>query len=109
MAAWRVPSCIMSSDLAALEERALTELRSCTDENGLRAWHTRYFGKQGEVVEALKKIVQVPKEEKAAYGQKANQVKDSLTKAYEAALAQQKEQALTRSLTANPLDVTLPG
>ena len=37
------------SDLAALEQRAKTELAACADEAGLRAWHTRYFGKQGEV------------------------------------------------------------
>ena len=37
------------SELATLEQRALEELTGCADEAGLRAWHTRYFGKQGEV------------------------------------------------------------
>ena len=99
----------MSADLAALEERAIVELRTCADENALRAWHTRYFGKTGEVILALKKIGEIPKEQKAAYGQQANQVKDALTKAYDSALADEKEHSLARSLTANALDVTLPG
>ena len=43
------------SDLAALEQRALAELQACTDEAALRAWHTHYFGKQGEVPLALKR------------------------------------------------------
>jgi phenylalanyl-tRNA synthetase alpha chain len=99
----------MSADLAALENRALAELRACTDENALRAWYTRYFGKAGEVVLALQRLREIPKEEKAAYGQKANQVKSALTTAYESALAEEKERALARSLTADALDVTLPG
>jgi phenylalanyl-tRNA synthetase alpha chain len=97
------------SDLTALEQRALDELKACADEAALRAWHTRYFGKQGEVMTALKMVGAVPKEERPAYGQKVNQVKETLTSAYESAEAAMKERSLERSLTANPIDVTLPG
>jgi phenylalanyl-tRNA synthetase alpha chain len=99
----------MSADLAALEERALLELRACADEAALRTWNTRYFGKTGEVMQALQKLREIPREEKAAYGQKANQVKRTLEEAHEKALAEAKERALALSLSANPLDVTLPG
>src|SRR4051794_4581912 len=99
----------MSADLAALEQRALAELAACADESQLQAWHTRYFGKTGEVVLALQKLREIPKEEKAAYGQQANQVKDVLAKSYESAKAAEKERALNRSLTSGALDVTLPG
>ncbi len=97
------------SDLATLEQRALAELQGCADEAALRAWNTRYFGKQGEVPQALSAIGKIPKEERKAYGQQANQVKEKLTAAYETALAAEKERALERSLTAEALDVTLPG
>src|SRR3954453_12605145 len=97
------------NELADLERRALAELRDCPDEAGLRAWHTRYFGKQGEVLQAVKKVGGVPPEQRRAYGQQANQVKESLTRAYEAALAQEKERGLARSLASQALDVTLPG
>lgn len=96
-------------DLADLEKRARAELSDCGDEPALRAWHSKYFGKQGEVVLALKHISSVPKEEKAAFGQEANRVKASLTEAYEQALAAQKETDLEKSLQADALDVTLPG
>jgi phenylalanyl-tRNA synthetase alpha chain len=86
------------SDLAALEERALAELKGCPDEGTLQAWHTRYFGKQGEVQTAVKAVGALPPAEKPAYGQRANQVKEVLTCAYEAAKAAQKERALARSL-----------
>ena len=97
------------SDLAGLEERALAELAACGAEAVLRAWHTRYFGKDGEVPAALKKIVDVPPAEKRAFGQEANRIKQALTQAYETALAREQEQALARSLAAEALDVTLPG
>jgi phenylalanyl-tRNA synthetase alpha chain len=97
------------NELADLEQRALAELRDCRDEAGLRAWNTRYFGKQGEVLQAVKKVSTVPPEQRRAYGQQANQVKENLSRAYEAALAQEKERELTRSLTSQALDVTLPG
>src|SRR5581483_9139655 len=97
------------SDLAALEERALAELKGCPDEGALQAWHTRYFGKQGAVQTAVKAIGGLPPAERPAYGQRANQVKEALTRAYEATKAAQKEQALARSLASEALDVTLPG
>jgi len=97
------------SDLADLEKRALAELAACGDEASLRAWHGKYFGKDGEMPAALKKIVVVPPDQRRAFGQEANRVKQTLTEAYEAAQAKEKEQALNKSLTAAAIDVTLPG
>lgn len=97
------------SDLAALQERAQRELEQCGDEAALRAWNSRYFGKQGEVLLALKQVGNIPPAERKAYGQEANRVKETLTQAYDSALAREKERELERSLTQQPLDVTLPG
>ena len=98
-----------AADLTALEQRALGELAACTDESSLRAWNTSYFGKQGEIALALRKVGEVPAAERKTYGQEANRVKESLTARYEAALAAEKERALERDLASAPLDVTLPG
>jgi phenylalanyl-tRNA synthetase alpha chain len=97
------------SQLATLEQRALTELQACKGETELRSWNTKYFGKQGEVVLAIKDIGKVPPAERRSFGQEANRIKEALTTAYEAKLAQEKEEELARSLTADALDVTLPG
>jgi len=96
-------------DLTSLEQRALAELAACADEAALRAWNTTYFGKQGEVVQAVAKLKEVPPAEKPAYGKEVNRIKVALTAAYEAALAQVKEKTLEQSLTQDALDVTLPG
>jgi phenylalanyl-tRNA synthetase alpha chain len=97
------------SELTSLEDRALTDLRSCGDEAAFRAWNTKYFGDRGEVHLAVKKVGTLPREERREYGQLANRVKESLTRAYEGALAREKEKALSQSLAADALDVTLPG
>src|SRR6266852_5845392 len=97
------------SDLASLEERALAELTGSADEAAIRAWNTKYFGKQGEVTLALKGIGQVPAAERRTFGQEVNRVKEALAQAHESALARLREQELAKSLTAGALDVTLPG
>jgi phenylalanyl-tRNA synthetase alpha chain len=97
------------SDLASLEQRALTELQACSDEAALRAWNTKYFGKQGEVLLAVKAVGSAPPAERRAYGQEANRIKESLTRAHEDAVAQVKERDLARSLASEKVDVTLPG
>jgi phenylalanyl-tRNA synthetase alpha chain len=97
------------SELADLEQHALAELGACADEACLRAWHTRYFGKQGEITVALKKVGSVPPDQRRAYGQEANRIKETLTKSHDSAVARLQAQELERSLASEALDVTLPG
>jgi len=100
----------MSLDtLKTLEVEGLAELNACADEPAVRAWNTKYFGDSGKMKAALSGIGGVPPAERKAYGLEANRVKQVLTAAYESALAAAKEAALQASLSANPLDVTLPG
>src|SRR5207247_10764219 len=98
-----------TADLAALERQATAELAACADESALRAWNTKYFGKQGEIALALRRVGEVPVAERKTYGQEASRIKELLTQKYEQALAAEQERSLTRSLAENPLDVTLPG
>jgi phenylalanyl-tRNA synthetase alpha chain len=97
------------SDLASLEQRGIAELQSCSAEPDLRAWHTKYFGKQGEVLVAVRRVGEMPAAERKAYGQEANRVKETLQQAYESAAAKARESALNRSLGEETVDVTLPG
>ena len=71
------------SELASLEQHGLEELSRCTEDSALRAWNTKYFGKQGQVTLAIKRVGEVPPAERRFYGQEANRVKESLTRAYE--------------------------
>ncbi|HVL14960.1 MAG TPA: phenylalanine--tRNA ligase subunit alpha [Gemmata sp.] len=96
-------------ELKALETQGLAELRDCADEAAIRAWNAKFLGEKGLIRAAQAKLGAIPKDQKAAYGQEFNRVKNALTQAFDAALADAKEKALQASLTANPLDVTLPG
>jgi phenylalanyl-tRNA synthetase alpha chain len=98
-----------TDELKALEGQALAHLQQAADETALREWYTKYLGEKGLWKAAFGKMGTLPKEQKAAYGAEGNRVKNSLTAAYESALAVKKEEKLQASLTANPLDVTLPG
>src|SRR5260370_11445856 len=97
------------SGFAVVEQRVLAELRACVDEVGLPAWHSKYFGKQGEVLLAIKKVGEVPPGERRVFGQEANRLKESLTKKYEKALESEQEKKIGRDLQNDALDVTLPG
>jgi phenylalanyl-tRNA synthetase alpha chain len=98
-----------TDDLKAIETQALAELRDASDEAALRAWNSKYFGDKGVMKAAQAKLGSLPKDQKPAYGQEFNRVKTALTAAHATAEATVKEAALQASLTANPLDVTLPG
>lgn len=98
-----------SDELKKLEADALAELAGCADEAALRGWNTAYFGDKGKVKTALGKLKDIPKEQRAAFGQEANRVKVALESAYTAALEKAKEAALAASLANDRLDVTLPG
>jgi phenylalanyl-tRNA synthetase alpha chain len=97
------------SELSTLERRALDELNACGDEAALRAWNSRYFGDQGEVKQALRRLGTIPREQRPAYGQQVNRLKQTLESAYNEALARERQRNLERSLSADALDVTLPG
>ncbi len=88
------------SDLAALEQRALADLRTCADEAALRAWNTRYL--KGELDQAVKKVSTLPPAERPAYGKQANELKKKLTEAYETALAEEKERSLRAAWLPTP-------
>jgi phenylalanyl-tRNA synthetase alpha chain len=97
------------ADLSELESRATAELAAASDETALRAWNSRFFGKDGEVQQALKALATLPNDQKKAYGQAVNRLKETLSAAYDSALAAARERALEHSLATERLDVTLPG
>ncbi|MGL4550866.1 MAG: phenylalanine--tRNA ligase subunit alpha [Gemmataceae bacterium] len=97
------------ADLSELESRAAAELAASADEPALRAWNARYFGKDGEVALALKAVGSVPPDQRKAYGQNANRIKEALSRAYDDALASAKDRALEHSLATEKLDISLPG
>jgi len=99
----------MLDKLSEIEKAALDALESVHDEAALEAWRVAHLGRSSPLMAAFSGLGALSKEERPAMGQAANRVKAAL----EAALTQKteavKKSALEQSLSAEKLDVTLPG
>ena len=92
-----------------LEGRALRELEAAGDLEALDAWRIAYLGKKGALTLALRGLGQLPAAQRPAVGQRANAVKARLEQAFDAADARLKQAAFQTALSAERVDVTLPG
>ena len=99
----------MLDQLETIAKTARTELDELASGADLDTWHGRYIGRKGEITQMLRRVAELPKEERPNFGQRANQLKNELETAYEAQAVAVKTAELEQSLTAGTLDVTLPG
>lgn len=99
----------MLNQLEALAENARTELGQLSSGEALDAWQNRYIGRKGELTLMLRRVAELPKEERPLFGQRANQLKQDLEAAYEQRAKAIKAAELDQEMAAGALDVTLPG
>ncbi len=97
------------SELTQLQTQAQAELADARDEKQLEAWRIKWLGRKGLIPAAIKKIGSLPKEERAAYGQAVNHLKQTIQAAFEARKQALKEAAMAAELRAEGFDPTLPG
>jgi phenylalanyl-tRNA synthetase alpha chain len=98
----------MIDQLETLYHTAESELRAAGDGGALRAWEQHYLGKKGVVVEMVRSVGMLPKEDRAAYGKRANEIRTALEQEYAAREAEIAQAELARSLQEGAIDVTLP-
>ena len=80
----------MHENLIRLRDEALAELGTATDADALEAWRVRYLSRKGgALTTAMGVLGTLPREERPAYGQAANEVKNAL----EAAFAERQDAA----------------
>ncbi len=99
----------MESELNRLREEALSALAEITDSTGLEPFRVRYLGRKGgSLTTVMRKLAEVPKEERPRLGALANSVKKEITSLFE-----KKKQELADARDAGPavgnLDRSLPG
>ena len=97
------------TELHDLQHQAQAELTDARDEQQLEAWRIKWLGRKGLVPAAVKKIGSLPKEERAAYGQAVNRLKQAVQAAFEARRQALKEESMAAELRAEGFDPTLPG
>ncbi len=99
----------MQSQLETIYAQAAAELDSIASGEALDAWEAKYLGKKGVVIELVRSVGTLPKEERADFGKRANAIRDALMEAYQRRSESIKAQALAADLEGGAIDVTLPG
>jgi len=99
----------MLDKLNEIEKAALESLAIIHDEAALEAWRVANIGRSSAVMNVFSQMSGLSKEERPLVGQRANQVKLSIEKAFAERAEAVKAAALARSLSEEQLDVTLPG
>jgi phenylalanyl-tRNA synthetase alpha chain len=99
----------MQQQLEQTYRQALADLEHIQSSDALREWELKILGQKGAVTLMLRGIGQLAKEERAAFGKRANEVRDLLATAYESRAKLVQEHELARSLEEGQIDVTLPG
>ncbi len=99
----------MLQQLETIYRQALQELQAAKDGEALKAWQRHYLGKKGALKRLLRQTGQLPKEQRAGFGRRANAIKDELLAAYNARQEAVRQKELEEALAGGALDVTLPG
>jgi len=95
--------------LERLTTEALSALESAADSKALESWHSAYLGRRGSVTQMLRRVGELPKEERPAFGRRANEIKVELEAAYEAQAGVIRAAEMEKTLAEGAIDVTLPG
>lgn len=96
-------------DTGALREQWLRAVAVAADAAALAELDTRLFGPKGEVMEMVRGVTSLPKEERPAFGKAANAVKVEVEQALAARRDAFAKQALQQELAASDFDPTEPG
>ena len=99
----------MLEKLAQIEKEALESLAKIEDEAMLETWRVANIGRSSPVMNVFSQMGALSKEERPLVGQRANQVKLAIEKAFAEKQEAVKQAALAKSLSTEKLDVTLPG
>lgn len=99
----------MREQLEAIRSRALAELADGASADQIEAVRVRVLGRSGELTEIMRRMREVPNEEKPLIGRLVNEIKSELEARIEVLVEAHKQAAMDRSLAEARLDVTLPG
>ena len=99
----------MKEKLDQIQAEAISALGSITDLDGLEKWKTKYLGRSSALMEVIKNLGTLSKEEKPLVGKAANVVKVALEEASQKKETLLNQQRIHDALESESIDVTLPG
>ena len=99
----------MDMDPTTNRERWLAAINAARDAAALAELQTRLFGAKGEVLEFVRSVTSLPKDQRPVFGKAANAVKQEVEQALAARAEQFATQALDQDISAAGFDPTEPG
>lgn len=99
----------MNETLTKLKDDALNKLEQVKTLNDLETVRVEYLSKKGHISLMMGKLRDLPNEERPAFGQMVNQVKQEVEQALYEKKQVLEDAALLESLQKEHIDVTLPG
>jgi len=99
----------MKDKLEALLRAGLSELSTASTEDGLQELRVKYLGKKGELTGVMKGLGSLSADERPLIGQVVNTVKGKLEDGFDLRAVEIREAVKAARLSAEKLDVTLPG
>lgn len=88
---------------------AKDEASSCKDMPSLMNSKAKYLGKKGPLTSLFAQMKNIPNEEKKAFGQRINEIKEKLASIFDEQKKLIEERELNERLQKETIDVTLPG
>ncbi len=95
-------------DLEEIKSSALGEISSCKDLHELQQVKAKYLGKKGLVSQALKRIKDIPPEERRDYGKRVNALKELIEEEIKKKEEEIRRKELEEKLLREWQDLTLP-
>lgn len=99
----------MIEKLNLVKQEGLQAVEQCETAKQLQDIRVLYLGKKGPIQEVMMLMKDLPKEEKPAFGQAVNEVKQLLEEAIESRKVILEEAELQRAMEEQWIDITLPG
>jgi phenylalanyl-tRNA synthetase alpha chain len=88
---------------------ALSALEAVADSKAMEGWHVTYLGRKGAITQLIRRVSELPKEERPAFGRRANEIKGELEAAYDRQAQILRAAEMEKALAEGAIDVTLPG
>lgn len=99
----------MEQDLSKILEEVKTSLQTTLDTKQLHELKMRFLGRMGVVIGLMKKMKELPPEERPVFGKQVNALRDKLEEAFAEMEANLKRKELEQKLATEKIDVTMPG
>ena len=93
--------------MAELKQQVLVDINEANDERALQDVKVKYLGKKGSVSALMKNMKDLPNEEKPAYGQKVNELRQTIQNELEERQQLLKAEKLNQQLSEEMIDLSL--